>query len=103
MGAFFKMNISYQDLKNVIPQLQKQGRRVLGTFLEGASIYEYQWRGNDVFVLGNEGNGISEEIARLVDKKITIPTPLQNNKTESLNIAIAGAVVCAERARQLAL
>ena len=101
MGAFFKMNVSYQDLNRLIPELQKQNRKILGTFLEGESIYDYKFNEDDIFVLGNEGKGISSEIEKLIDKKITIPTPLKDNKTESLNIAIAGAVVCAERARQL--
>jgi len=101
MGAFFKIKVSYQDLEQLIPNLQKNGRRILGAFLEGESIYTYKFDKKDVFVLGNEGKGISLEISKSIDKKITIPTPLQKNKTESLNIAISGAVVCAERARQL--
>jgi TrmH family RNA methyltransferase len=48
-------------------------------------------------MLGNEGNGIPEEILRLVGKRVTIPTP---GPVESLNAAIAGSILLYEAARQ---
>jgi len=99
MGAVFKLKVSYANLEQIIPNFQQKSLRVLGTFMEGESIYDFSFTKNDIFVLGNEGKGISEKIEKLIDQKITIPNFIQDNKTESLNISIAGAVVCSEMAR----
>ena len=101
MGALFKMQVSYADLEQVIPDFQQQNFNILGTFMEGESIYNSSFSDKDIFVLGNEGQGISQTVEALVDKKITIPNFSQGERTESLNISIAGAVVCSEIARQL--
>ena len=101
MGAVFKMDVNYTNLQSLIPKMQKKNLRVLGTFMEGESIYDFKFAEQDVFILGNEGKGISTEIEKLVDQKITIPNFMQGNQTESLNISIAGAVVCSEMASSI--
>lgn len=99
MGAVFKLKVSYTNLEEFIPEIQTKGLRVLGTFMEGESIYKFNFTDQDVFVLGNEGQGISKNIERIIDKKISIPNFSKGDATESLNISIAGAVVCSEMAR----
>lgn len=99
MGAVFKIAVSYQDLEKVILKLNKNDIKVLGTFLKGQSIYDFPFSKNDVFVLGNEGQGISKSIEKLINKKITIPNFSKGEPTESLNIAAAAAVVCSEMAK----
>jgi TrmH family RNA methyltransferase len=99
MGAVFKIKVSYVNLENFIPQLQDNGFRILGTFMSGASIYDFKFSNNDIFILGNEGRGISTKIEKLIDQKITIPSFAKGDKTESLNISIAGAVICSEMAK----
>ena len=101
MGAVFKMKIAYADLEHLIPDLQTEDFRVLGTFMEGESIYNFDFKNKDIFILGNEGKGISPSIEALINKKISIPSFVQNDKTESLNISIAGAVVCSEMAKKI--
>jgi len=101
MGAVFKIKVSYGNLEQIIPNIQQQGFRVLGTFMEGESIYDFKFTDRDVFILGNEGKGISSKIEKIIDQKITIPNFSKGDLTESLNISIAGAVVCSEMAKSL--
>ena len=59
---------------------------------------------NGIIIMGNEGNGISPEIEKLVNRKLYIPNyPAERETSESLNVAIATAIVCAEFRRQAAL
>ncbi|EJX03965.1 tRNA/rRNA methyltransferase (spou) [gut metagenome] len=51
--------------------------------------------------MGNEGNGISDEVRDLVNRKLYIPNyPQGQDTSESLNVAIATAITCAEIRRQ---
>ena len=86
-GSFTRVNIYYTDLKDF---LSKQKVPILGAFLNGESIHKTKFPSNGILVMGNESNGISEEIKKLVTKKITIPA---YGKAESLNVAIATAVI----------
>lgn len=69
-------------------------RRILGTFLNGEDIRTLDFQPSDIVVIGNESNGISDEVAQTVTQRITIPSAAQGRETaESLNAAIAAAVV----------
>ena len=75
---------------------------VYGTFLEGENLYsaELSTRGG-IILMGNEGQGISEAVARQVSHKLFIPPyPAGRTGSESLNVAIATAIVCAEFRRR---
>ena len=51
--------------------------------------------------MGNEGKGISDELQELVSHKLYIPNyPMNKESAESLNVAIATAIVCSEFRRQ---
>ncbi len=99
MGAVFKMSVVYMDLAQAIQDFKDKGSRVLGTYLEGQSIYDFTFEAQDVFVLGNEGHGISASLEPLMSDKIHIPNFALGLPSESLNIASAGAVICSEMAR----
>ena len=92
MGSFTHVSVHKREL---VPFLRETGnRRILGTFLNGQNINEFQFQGNDIVVIGNESNGISAEVAQQVTHRITIPTSAQGRETaESLNAGIAAAVV----------
>jgi TrmH family RNA methyltransferase len=65
-------------------------------------MYEETLSANGLIVMGNEGNGISKEIASLVNKRLYIPNyPKGQETSESLNVAVATAVICAEFRRRL--
>jgi len=73
---------------------------VYGTFLEGKNIYDEQLTRSGILVLGNEGNGISPEVAGLVSQKVSIPSFSSGKSSESLNVAIATAICCSEFRRR---
>ena len=67
-------------------------------------MYEQPLSKNGIIVMGNEGNGIGTEVEKLVNRKLYIPNyPQERETSESLNVAIATAIVCAEFRRQAAL
>ena len=65
-------------------------------------IESVEWM-HGLIVMGNEGNGIGKEVEALINRKLYIPNYPQGKETsESLNVAIATAVICAEFRRQAA-
>ena len=93
MGSFTHVHIHKRSLPEFLQQ-ESAHRRILGTFLNGESIRDFSFRPNDIVVIGTESNGISDEVAQTVTRRITIPSPVQGRDTaESLNAAIAAAVV----------
>lgn len=98
MGSLTRVNISYLNLKLF---LKEQGvAPVYGTFMQGENIYSTNLLDNGVLVLGNEANGISEEIEKLTTCKLTIPQFNSNQHTESLNVAMATAIFLSEFKRR---
>jgi TrmH family RNA methyltransferase len=76
MGAIFRVQTHYTDLPEYLKKLDPQ-IPVYGAFLDGENIYAKDLSPHGVLVMGNEGNGISEEVERLVTCKISIPRSLQ--------------------------
>lgn len=98
MGAIFRVKFSYCDLPAVLAGVYCP---VYGTYLEGENIYDSELSPNGVIIMGSESNGISERVGKCVTRKITIP-PFSSGKTvcESLNVAVAAAVICSEFRRR---
>lgn len=102
MGGIARVKVYYTPLPDLIRMLGDIP--VYGTFLNGKNMYEQQLSANGLIVMGNEGNGIGEEVGKLINRKLYIPNyPEERQTSESLNVAIATAVVCAEFRRQAAL
>jgi RNA methyltransferase, TrmH family len=97
MGAFLRVKVIYVELAQLIEQSKVEN--VYGAVLNGNNIYKEHLK-NGLIVIGNEANGISDENLKLLSKKITIPSN-QNNGTESLNAAMATAMIASEFFRQL--
>jgi TrmH family RNA methyltransferase len=96
MGSIARVKIYYTDLKQMIDSLPV-GIPVYGTMLDGENIYQSDLSQNGLIIMGNEGNGISAEIAAMVNKKLLIPSfPPGRITADSLNVAIATAITCAE-------
>ena len=99
MGALARVRVSYTSLPDLIrrhPSLP-----VYGTLLDGENLYQQPITSHGLIVMGNEGNGISPEVRSLVNRKLYIPNfPAGRDTSESLNVAIATAIVCAEFRRQ---
>ena len=102
MGAIFRVDMHYCDLPKKLLKAKELEIEIFGTFLEGENIYAAELINNSILVMGNEGNGICPETEKLVNKKIHIPAfPPGSTGSESLNVATATAVCCAEFRRRL--
>lgn len=94
MGSLAHINIVYTDLEAL---LRQYGGPIYGTLLDGQNIYQQELSSEGIIVMGNEGNGISPAIRQLVTHKLLIPNYNPSSETaESLNVAIATAITCAE-------
>lgn len=100
MGAIARVKVYYCDLVTLIRSLKDIP--VYGTFLDGDNIYGKPLSANGLIVMGNEGKGVSPEVASLINERLYIPNyPMERTTSESLNVAIATAVVCAEFRRRM--
>ncbi len=101
MGAITRVSVHYGRLESMLSATCIYKWPVFGTFLEGENIYDASLPPEGVIVLGSEGRGISPEIERLVTRKLFIPPfPRENSGSESLNVAVAAAIVCSEFRRR---
>ena len=99
MGSIYRMPFYYsQDLKKDIGRLKDKGICIYAAHLNGRQDYdEADYTKPCAFLIGNEGNGLDEEIAQQADTYIKIP---MKGRVESLNAAIASSVLMFEAARQ---
>jgi TrmH family RNA methyltransferase len=101
MGAFLHVEVHSEALVPALQSAAANGVPIYGTVLNGEAIYDADLERSGVILLGNEARGLSEEVLPLVGRKLTIPpwTPSAPGK-DSLNVAVAAAVVCSEFRRQ---
>ena len=100
MGSLARVKIVYQDLATLIDALPTDFP-VYGTLLDGRDIYAETLTPHGLIVMGNEGNGISPEIAQKITRRLLIPNyPADRPTADSLNVAIATAITCAEFRRR---
>lgn len=96
MGSIARVRIIYTDLTKTLEAIASE-MPIYGTFLDGENIHSRQLPKEAVIVMGNEGKGISQEVARLVTDRVLIPNYPEGRPTaDSLNVAIATAITCAE-------
>ena len=102
MGAIFRVRVHYCDLPAFLGRPAKPGRtNVYGTFLEGDNIYQAPLTRGGILVMGSEADGVSPEVAAVVDRKLFIPPfPADAHTSESLNVAVATAICCSEFRRR---
>ncbi len=100
MGSIARVNIIYTELEEWLEDLPTD-YPVYGTFLNGNSIYKEDLTDYGIIIMGNEGNGISEKVGQYVNKRLLIPNYPEGRATaDSLNVAIATAITCAEFRRR---
>jgi RNA methyltransferase, trmH family len=100
MGSLARVNVVYMGLETLLNELP-QKFPVYGTLLDGESIYCQELSAVGIIVMGNEGNGISAPIRQKITRRLLVPNfPEDKPSAESLNVAVATAVVCAEFRRQ---
>ena len=101
MGAILRVRVHYTDLPAALAQAANRAIPIYGTFLEGENLYEAPLTEAGIVVMGNEGHGISAATARSVTRKLLIPPyPADRRGSESLNVAMATGIVCAEFRRR---
>jgi TrmH family RNA methyltransferase len=93
MGSITRVNVNYINLEQFI---SKTTLPVFGTFMDGENIYKTNLAQNGIIIMGNEANGISSAIEKLVTHKLAIPRFGDLQKTESLNVATATALILSE-------
>lgn len=99
MGSIARVNIIYINLSDFIGTLPPD-YPVYGTLLDGDNIYTQPLTPHGLIVMGNEGNGISPEIRQKINRRLFIPSYRTDDTAESLNVAIATAITCAEFRRR---
>ena len=101
MGAILRVRVHYTELAACLSAAAVQGIPVYGTFLEGENIYGSELTPEGIVVMGNEGRGVTEAVARTVTRKLFIPPwPADRRGSESLNVAMATGIVCSEFRRR---
>lgn len=101
MGALTHVKVHYTDLQKYLETQAAKGIALFGTFLDGENMYTKELSANGIIIMGNEGNGIRPKIKELINRKLYIPSfPPERETSESLNVAIATAIICAEFRRR---
>lgn len=105
MGALARVHLHYVDLPKWLREFrsQKSDIRIFGTLLDGKNMYEELSECSNlnsefsVIIMGNEGNGISQAVRPFITHPLRIPSyPKDAETSESLNVAIATAILLAE-------
>ena len=101
MSALARVNVQYFASKDEECEwLRKQPGPIYGTFLEGGNIYRTKLQKKGVLVMGNEGRGVSPEVAAFVTDKLLIPSFSPDGEhVESLNVSVATAICLSEMRR----
>ncbi|MGV8878185.1 MAG: TrmH family RNA methyltransferase [Sphingobacteriaceae bacterium] len=90
MGSLCRIKFHYTPLPAF---LEQAGLPIFGTLLAGHNIFKIDFGEEGLIVMGNEGHGIREDVRRMVQKAVTIP---KFGEAESLNVAVATAIICAQ-------
>ena len=93
-GAIFNIDIAYKDLKNEIQLMKNKNIKIISTSLSAnMDVKDIKHMDKYAIILGNEANGVNKDIQDLADINVIIPI---SKKMESLNVAIAGAIMMYE-------
>ena len=96
-----EIRIPENELESYLKEQIEKDVPLFGTFLDGENMYTKELTNNGIIVMGNEGKGIRPQIEQLINQKLYIPSfPADRETSESLNVAIATAVICAEFRRR---
>ena len=99
MGSIFRVPFfRTKEFGKTLEKIRQSGVRICAAHLQGSREYTKEdYRGGTVFVIGNEGNGLTKETAELADVCVRIP---MEGQVESLNAAVSSALLLYEAKRQ---
>lgn len=101
MGAILRVAVHYTDLPAWLARAVENNVPVYGTFLDGEDMYREPLGRAGILLMGSEGSGITPEAGACVTHRLRIPSyPPQRAGSESLNVAVATGIVCAEFRRR---
>ncbi|APZ45226.1 RNA methyltransferase [Polaribacter reichenbachii] len=98
MGSLTRISIKYLDLENYLKEIN------LPSFIadmDGENVYKSELPKEAILIMGNEANGVSDAIKKLINNKISIPRFGETQETESLNVATATAILLSEFKRNV--
>jgi TrmH family RNA methyltransferase len=98
MGSLKRVNVVYTDLAVYLSETKLP---ILGAFMDGTNVYQTNLPTAGILVMGNEANGVSEEISNFITQKIAIPRFGEIQQTESLNVAMATGILLNEFKRSV--
>jgi TrmH family RNA methyltransferase len=102
MGSICRVKVYYGDFKEILKQIKQLDLPIYGTTLEGENIYHASLTPYGFIMMGNESKGINASWINMLDKQLFIPFyPTIKKRSESLNVASAAAILCAEFRRRL--
>ncbi len=102
MGAILRVDIFYTELGSFLKDAKENNFSIYGATLEGENIYKTKLNDKSILVMGNESEGISENVRKNLSNELFIPNYSSNSeKTESLNVSIATSVILSEFKRVL--
>ncbi len=97
MGSIARVNVCYTNLYGILSKIREP---VYGAVLKGKSLREIKKTRNGIIIIGNEAHGISPSLHPFITYPLTIPSPVPDGagirRPESLNAAIAAAILCWE-------
>lgn len=97
-GSLFRLPVARAKSSQLLAQMRERDIRMTATVArKGTLLEEFDFRGSAAIWIGNEGAGLSRELLREIDSRISIP---QGEHVESLNAGIAASIVLYEAARQ---
>ncbi|MCI2081703.1 MAG: RNA methyltransferase [Bacteroidales bacterium] len=97
MGSVFHKLFVRTELAEICSKFTECGMEIYGTYLDGEGLRTAPLSGNGLIVMGSESEGISKDITSYVTRKLLInPYPINSRPTDSLNVAMAAAIVCYE-------
>lgn len=99
MGSIARVKVHYIDLPEMLKSKAGEGINIYGALLNGKNIYKENVSATGILVIGNESNGISKEVQKYISNPLSIPS-YNPQGPESLNAAIATAILCGELRRR---
>ena len=95
MGSLFRMKVWETDLPTYLQRAKTDGKNIFGALLDGENLFQMRDKPDGVLVIGSESHGIRADVLPCITHPVTIPR-VGDSMTESLNAAVAGAILMAE-------
>ena len=92
MGSIARVNVLYTDLTTFLSGVDLP---IYGAYMKGENCHQHVFPNGGILVMGNEANGISDEVGEIIDRRIAIPQ-FGHATAESLNVAMATGILMNE-------